>query len=493
MRLPLPLYYLSAAVLFLFILPETASACSCVRSGSVEEAFAKAGNVVVLKLQAVERYADGETGYGYGGVKQSKLMVEQSLKGNLKVGQVLTFGQGGGADCVWTFSEEGIGNEYLFYLGPSPPKPGMWAGFTCSRSGNVEYRGLDLRYIKERSKRLGQTRVSGTVSKRIDSPIEGGRDEEVSLPNMKVFISGGGRKYEATTDENGDYEIYGIPPGSYSVTTENVPGYSFWNDQKSYPITLKAGETAEQQLEFVISNRIRGVFRDTSGRPLNNVCLRLRPASGKEASGFFEMDCTNAKGEFEIDEIPEGTYVLVINEDDTITADQPFRKFYYPAAATREQALEITIGPGQNLDDLIITAPSTTETITISGRLLLADRKPATDKNTKWVTIEYFDDAEKQDDTEYPDATSTAKIKSDGTFMIRILRGGKGRLAASMNTFEGMYTNCPAIDRIIKARKEKIGLLKVISNSIRVDATSDLVGQEFIFPFPSTCRKDIED
>ena len=28
----------------------------------------------------------------------------------------IVFGQGGGADCIWTFNEQSVGHQYLFYL-----------------------------------------------------------------------------------------------------------------------------------------------------------------------------------------------------------------------------------------------------------------------------------------------------------------------------------------------------------------------------------------
>ena len=79
-----------------------AKACSCF-SPSLDSAIEDSANIVILKLQSVEKYQEGEKGYGYGGVKQSKLTVEKVFKGNLKVGQDLIFTQGGGGDCIWGF------------------------------------------------------------------------------------------------------------------------------------------------------------------------------------------------------------------------------------------------------------------------------------------------------------------------------------------------------------------------------------------------------
>ncbi|HKY28621.1 MAG TPA: hypothetical protein VJM12_11845 [Pyrinomonadaceae bacterium] len=42
---------------------------------------------------------------------------------------------------------------------------------------------------------------------------------------------------------------------------------------------------------------------------------------------LLAVDCTEDGGVFEIDEIPFGSYFIVVNTDDKISAYQPFRRF----------------------------------------------------------------------------------------------------------------------------------------------------------------------
>src|SRR5438093_8536680 len=83
-------------------------ACTCGGPGPVDGAYAESANVVILKLRSLEKYPEAptETTYSVGNIKNSILTVEKVFKGKLKIGQKLTFRQGGGADCVWTFAEE---------------------------------------------------------------------------------------------------------------------------------------------------------------------------------------------------------------------------------------------------------------------------------------------------------------------------------------------------------------------------------------------------
>ncbi len=99
-------FIFSLSLFILLVSTNGVLACSCSTNGTVDEQFARTANVVILKLQSVEKPAEGEKIYGYGGIKQSKLTVEKVFKGDLKVGEEMTFAQGGGADCIWTFSEK---------------------------------------------------------------------------------------------------------------------------------------------------------------------------------------------------------------------------------------------------------------------------------------------------------------------------------------------------------------------------------------------------
>ena len=94
------LWVLSVCFFAVIIFTDIANACSC-SNPLLKTAIEKSPNIVLLKLQAVEKYQNGESRNGE--IKQSKLTVEKVFKGKLKVGDTLIFGQGSGTDCIWTF------------------------------------------------------------------------------------------------------------------------------------------------------------------------------------------------------------------------------------------------------------------------------------------------------------------------------------------------------------------------------------------------------
>src|SRR5258705_6790084 len=205
---------------FLLSTAQTVTACSCGPRPTVLDSFEKADEVVIVKVLSVVKAEDTEEQHYVDGVTKATLIVERLFKGNLKVRDEIVFGQGGGADCIWTFDEESIGHQYLFYL-TRPEKfsarrylpskePGLWFAFGCGRSTGLAGATEDLLYLENMSKRRGQTRISGSIGGGFQYP-------DIDVEGKRIKIIGKDRTYEAKTDKDGIFEIYNLPPGKYFV------------------------------------------------------------------------------------------------------------------------------------------------------------------------------------------------------------------------------------------------------------------------------------
>ncbi len=341
-------FTISVVAASLLFSAQTVHACSCAVNGTVDEEFSRTPNVVVLKVRSIEKTAETPPRLvNYGGIKQTTLTIEKVFKGNLKVGEELIFAQGGGADCVWTFTEESVDKEYLFYLGAGPldkkasenviaatgqfPKvvpKGVWIASTCSRSGWIKYRANDLKYLKNISKVQGKTRLSGKMSRYVSVAIAEEKSRHEMLAEYKIKLTGNGVNKDLKTDENGSYEIYDLPPGTYVLTPEKIPGYKFDEGKDgSVEVEIVAKNHTEQDFDYGINNSIRGKFYDANGKALKDVCLEVFPARGQKDKYFHEFDCTEEDGSFEIDEVPAGTYVIVVNKEGRSRQDSRSARF----------------------------------------------------------------------------------------------------------------------------------------------------------------------
>ncbi len=485
--------------LLIFLLSlRTAEACSCGAAPTVLNAFNHSDVVVIVSPVSVEKAPPEKTAPPgriaerqryVDGVMSTSTRVEQVFKGTLKVGDEMIFLQGGGADCIWTFDEKDIGKKFLFYLTRFEGSQ-RWMAITCGRSKLVEYAADDLLYLNNLDKVRNKTRISGTVRFRYETnEIRAGR---------KIRIVGTNSTQEVKTDENGVYEIYDLPAGRYFVEPDVPKGWKverYWLDYspsfdrkandgslQKIPIILEANKHASLDLTFEIDNAVRGHVYDPSGQPMNDVCLHLIPADGTE--GKYLGDCTKKDGAFEINRIPPGAYVLILNNDGEMTSKEPFRTLYYPKVSKREEATVFNIGIGDVVENLEIYPPIEVKTITVEGVLTFSDGKPVADEYVEFRALRKKTAPEDDDDEDPNDANT--KTDQKGRFSIKIVNGANGSLFGEMITFVGDFENCPKLDRLIKQSGTDVPDIRTPPVEIR--ATSNVYGVELKFPFPS-CKK----
>lgn len=486
-------------LLIILLTVRTAEACSCLGPPTVLDAFNTADVVVVVTAVSVEKAEPEKTappgrmsdGNNYvDGVKSTTMRVEQVFKGTLKVGEEMIFFQGGGGDCIWAFSEESIGTKFLFYLHRYEEST-HWAADTCGRSRPVEFAGDDLLYLNKRDKVRNKTRISGSLRFLHDAGD--------SNAGLKIRIAGTKRTHELKTDANGVFEIYDLPAGRYYIEPEVPSGWkvsSYWlryspsvdrnpqkGSQRGIPVVLEAKKHAGLDLMLEIDNAIRGHIYDPLGQPMNDVCLRLVPADGSK--GAYLADCTEKEGAFNIDKIPPGAYVILVNDDGKKTSSEPFGAFYYPKATRREEATVFNIGLGDFVENLEIHPTIELETITVEGMFVYSDGKPVVDESVSFQTVR-----EKSDDKDDPNDTG-ATTDRDGRFSIKIVKGSTGSLFGRMFTYVGEFENCPKLDSLIQQMGSSAA--KIETPRVDIRATTNLYEVELKFPFPSCKRKPREN
>lgn len=196
-------------------------ACSCLDKSTVLDSFEDSDLVITTKLISVKKVRQKQDENDNDHIKSVKMLVEKVYKGNVKVGDELTFAQGGGSDCIWTYDEELIGQKFLFYLNKAtkghPPsdnkilkndKP-MYYPVTCGRSTRLANAADDILFIENIEKYRGRTRIS--------SRLRNGDKDSPTFANVEVKIIGENKIYKTNTDKNGFYEIIDIPAGIYVV------------------------------------------------------------------------------------------------------------------------------------------------------------------------------------------------------------------------------------------------------------------------------------
>jgi hypothetical protein len=474
----------------------------------VLEAYEDARTVIITQAVAVTKSEGRVSNIG-----STTMVVEKVFKGNRKPGDKLVFRQGGGAACTWSFDEKSVGKRFLFYLNDNDASEPVTA-ITCGRSNQLEYAADDLLYLENMARRRGKTRISGTLSFYQGSPVQGEQPTYKFLVGKKVRIIGPKKTYALTTNNDGVYEIYDLPPGKYALEAEIPTGWRLnWvsssgseslppilrginqSEEKSWraEVVLGARKHAYFDFAYEVDNAIRGMLIDPEGRPLDGACIDPIPVGWKKpphcvgleclpscarTSGFIMTKrCTADGGKFMIDAIPAGSYLLAVNCDGKISSREPFQTFYYPNVFDREKATVITIGEGETIKGLVIQAPQTEETITVEGVVLYSDGEPAVHEYVGF----------KPEKSDLPvEGYARAVTDSAGRFSIKILKNLRGTLAGEILVYGGKYENCRKIEQMIRDTGE--WAFNVRTNSVELSADRNLFNVELRYSFPA-CKK----
>jgi hypothetical protein len=475
----------------------TVSACSCGPRPTVLDAFETVDEVVIVRVLSVEKAEDTEKERYVDGVRSATMIVEKVFKGNLKIRDEIIFGQGSGANCLSTYDEKSVGDQYLYYLmrperrsqGSYLPstEPAFWYVSFCGRSRGVAAATDDLLYLENLKKVRGKTRISGTIG-------GGWQYPDLEVEGKKIKIIGPKKTYETKNDKNGVFEIYDLPPGKYFIEPEIPAGWKIdpsWLRYSSSVVTDDYGEPEIKSLKqvavmlepkkhagvniaFTVDNFVRGRVLGPKGRPLPDVCVYLlRPGQNE----WGPSDCTDKQGRFEISSIPTDEYVLVANQDDKPSYRRPFRRIFYPGVTERERAAVISVAPGQTIDNIDIVISKLEETIVVKGVLQYSDGNPVVDGYVKFKVTKTNDKV---------DGDVMEQTDSTGHFTMRILKGLTGELWSEDWLYKGGLKNCPKVDELIAKSGRKSVTVK--SNIVELTTDQDVYEVELTLPFPR-CEK----
>ncbi len=194
--------------------------------------------------------------------------------------------------------------------------------------------------------------------------IQDAGDQGLEGVTVNLYDSNGNLVDVVTTDENGQYLFSGLnPSGSYTVqvVTASLPGGAAnWNNTVDPDgganatavidlSTYAGGQALDQDFGFAgaASNTIGGTIwsdndgnglltdgsggtPDETGNGLQNVTLQLLDSNGN----IIATAVTDAAGNYQFDGIPDGSYAVVVTDDNNVLP-----------------ALQHTLGPNPGLDN----------------------------------------------------------------------------------------------------------------------------------------------
>jgi hypothetical protein len=256
----------------------------CGQRPPVLDAFEQSDEVVILRSVSVEKAEDTQAQDFANGIKSITMVVEKVFKGKLNVRDEIVFAQSRGSDCLWTFDDESMDQQFLFYLTRPEklsyrPRSGLWLVSACGRSTHLDWAGEDLLYLQKMAKLRGKTRISGSIGGGYDDP-------DLDVDGKKIKIIGPNKTYQTKTNKDGVFEIYDLPPGKYFVEPETPAGWKIdpsylihslsvvldnsgqpeMKSPKQVAITLEPKKHASVNFVLTVDNSVRGKVLDPKGK-----------------------------------------------------------------------------------------------------------------------------------------------------------------------------------------------------------------------------------
>ena len=372
-----------AAVFFIFFTFSIALACSCVPSrppcnyyGSTDAIFL--GRVVGSAQR--KTYLDENGSKIVYDVGTIRFLVLENYKGAPGYEVEIHSGTDGG-DCGYWFQRN---ETYVVYAYRDKESGALFTSI-CSRTSHVSKADEDLTYLRAlKNASAGGGTLYGSL-KRIIGDLEFGPAEEgPAMTGVKVVISGAGRRFETTTNANGEFRATGLPPGEYDAFPDlpsNLGAISNQDQKDPFgrftgrkPLRLSNHSCAELSFIIQFNGTVSGTVLDAEGKPAKEVQLNLMPGNNGDRERWT---WTNEEGRYEFSMVQPGSYLLGFNLKWAPDKDDPYPKTYYPGVKTRSEAALITVGEGERLKGYDMTLPPKLTEREVTVTVVWPDGNPA--------------------------------------------------------------------------------------------------------------------
>ena len=406
--------------------------CSCSAWPSAKGAWEESPLVFVGRVEAA---SFAHMGIGEQAVR---VRVEEAFKGS-KIGAVLELDQPG-HNCAPKFKE---GERVLFYLHPAK-SAGKWEAWGCHRTQPLDAALDDLLFLRGLPGTAKGNRLSGVVVL-MDSEWNTLRH----LAGVKVRIQSGSTVLETVTNGEGLYEMYGLPPGKYTVQAEIPKGLKTSHLSVAGAGTRR-GREASSEVELTATNGVSvgfwltpdnalsGRVVDPEGKPMPGVCVDLELTDAPEKLLRFASACTKEEGVFTMRDAPTGTVRVVANKRGDRSGSTPFGKVYYPGTEDVSKAGVVTIREGEKVEGVEIRVPRLDKRIFVTGRVVYRDGTPAQKVSVDLANGNY--------------GVRLVETDENGAFRAPLLMGKAGRIYGELNLYGPRVTRCEEYAKLALGR-----------------------------------------
>ncbi len=206
-----------------------------------------------------------------------------------------------------------------------------------------------------------------------------------SAPGIVVALRGADfdgqftSRLKATTDQDGNYRITNVGPGTYRVMPA-APLFVSSAESDGKTLIITEGETVEGvDFALVRGSVITGKAVDSDGLPLIEEHIRLLPVESDSQHGRVYIAAavgiqTDDRGIYRIFGIPPGKYKVALGQGEDGSFGGPrrsrYKQTFSPGVMDSSKALVIEVTEGSEATNVDITVGRSLAAFAISGRLI---------------------------------------------------------------------------------------------------------------------------
>lgn len=234
---------------------------------------------------------------------------------------------GGGVYDLWLT----VGERYLVYAKSSGNE------ITFSYATPIADATDDLEFLRS----LPPPGSGGSIHGQLLDPTG-----KAGLPDITVAATSGSLSLTAVTDNNGFFNIYAVPEGTYSLDASLPNPYHLQT-----PVTAQIFDRSctDISLNLALPNGIAGRVIDTNGNS-GMISLKFQNENGSQSPGAL----SDFHGDFGAASIPPGKYRLLV----TLKRSGREYDYYYPGTEDQSRAAWIEVGQASEVNIGTFTLPA---------------------------------------------------------------------------------------------------------------------------------------
>lgn len=183
-------------------------------------------------------------------------------------------------------------------------------------------------------------------------------DPDEPLPNVSLKLRSHDDRFETSSNSEGVYTFYDVHAGEYNFTARLPVRMELTHRSQTGGLArfkIPNGACYEFDVNALPTGHVRGSVFGPDGKPLAIASVELYRAGTYNDAKPGLWGFQGAQGEFDLDHVGPGEYILVFNRTNRTDPNSPYPRAFYPGVGDVNDATPITLKDGQLLSKVNMT------------------------------------------------------------------------------------------------------------------------------------------